>query len=542
MQNFVKSRRRAVLPSLALAFMAASGAAMAVQTQVANVRPIASLSSPGEGAVEPPRQVRSDLLLATDGNIYFGSFAGGKGTGAVARLTPEGVLSTLYSFKEDGTEGVNVLGPLLQASDGHLYGATYFGGPQGGGTLFRLTLDGTFTILHAFGGGSPNAILPYTGVAQGPDGLLYGTTLNGGPANKGTIYRIATDGTGYTVLHQFAGGDGENPEGTLTVGADGMLYGTTMMGGGSSRGTIYRISTTGAHEVLYSFPALGRFSAQGMATNATGANPRSGMLLAADGNFYGTAYQGGEHGHGTLFRLTPTGEVSVFYAFRGPSFDGSAPLAALTQDAAGNFYGTTERGGYLHRGAAFRIAPDGTFALLHGFTGSSIDGQTPYAGVLPAHGKLYGASYADTVGGAGTLVHFDTGTGGVLPVTFSVSAAEITAGSGVTLTWNAPAGATCTKSGGTIGWTGTTTAAGSETLIPSAGTYSFALICTDEDDGDEATPDVVRAAYVAVVSMAPPLEPVDGGGGAGATSLWWLLLAAALLWLKTIKENRSSCP
>lgn len=541
MQIFVKSRRRAALLPLALAFLLAPVAAMAVETQAANVMPIISLSTPGEGFVEPPRQVRSDLLLASDGNVYFGSFAGGKGTGAIARLTPDGVVSTLYSFKEDGTEGVNVLGPLLEAG-GALYGTTYFGGAEGGGTLFRVTLDGAFTLLHSFGGGHPNPILPYTGVALGSDGLLYGTTLNGGNDNKGTIYRVATDGTGFTVLHEFDGGSGENPEGTLIAGADGLLYGTTLLGGASNRGTIYRISTSGAHEVLFSFPPLGAFNNQGLATNATGANPRAGLLLAADGNFYGTAYQGGEFGHGSVFRFTPAGQLSVFYSFRGPSFDGSGPLAAVTQDAAGNFYGTTERGGYLHRGSAYRLAPDGSFSLLHSFSGSSIDGQTPYAGVRPAHGKLYGASYTDSVGGAGAIMAFDTGTGGVLPVTFSVSAAEIPAGSSVTFTWNAPAAATCTKTGGTLDWTGTTTPAGTQNLTLFAGTYSFGLTCSDPDDGNEATPLVARAAYTAVVATAPPLEPVDGGGGAGSLSLAWLLLAATLLYLKFLKENRSSCP
>lgn len=548
MQFFVKSRRLAALLPLALVSLLAPFAAMAGQTQAANVIPIISLSTPGENFTNPPRQVRSDMMLASDGNIYFGSFAGGQGTGAITRLTPEGTLSTLYAFKGDGTEGVNVIGPLREVG-GVLYGTTYFGGDEGGGTLFSLTFDGTFTIIHEFGGGSPNPILPYTGVTLGPDGLLYGTTMMGGKDNKGTIYRVATDGSGFTVLHEFNGGNGMNPQGTLVVGTDGMLYGTTIIGGSNDYGTIYRISTSGAHEVLYSFPSLGSFNSEGLATNATGAYPRSGLTLAADGNLYGTAYRGAEFGHGSIFRLTPDGQLSVFYAFRGPSFDGSKPLSAVTQDASGNFYGTTEWGGYLHiyGGSAYRISPDGTFTLLHGFSGlNTVDGRYPYAGVLPAHGKLYAVSYTDSSGGAGNIMQLDTGTGGVLPVSLSVSESEVIAGSGVTITWSGPAGSTCTKIGGTgtssSTWTGTTTTSGSENMVMPAGIYMFGLSCTDADDGNEATPPVVRVAFVGVSSDAPALEPVDGGGGAGALSLAWLLLAAALLYLKNLKEKRSSCP
>jgi len=545
MQFSVKSRRLAALLPLALASLLAPFAAMAAQTQAANVIPIISLSTPGESFTDPPRQVRSDMLLASDGNIYFGSFGGGKGTGAITRLTPEGTLSTLYAFKGDGTEGVNVLGPLTEVA-GALYGTTYFGGEEGGGTLFRLAFDGTFTILHEFGGGSPNPILPYSGVTLGPDGLLYGTTMMGGKDNKGTVYRVATDGSGFTVLLEFNGGNGENPQGTLVVGPDGLLYGTTIMGGSSNYGTVYRISTSGDHQIVYSFPSLGKFNNQGLATNATGAYPRSGLTLAADGNLYGTAYKGGEFGHGSVFRLAPGDQLTVFYAFRGPSFDAANPLAAVKQDAEGNFYGTSEFGGYLHRGAAYRIAPDGTFSLLHGFSGSTTDGHYPYAGILPAHGKLYGASYTDTTGGAGSIMQFDTGTGGVLPVSLSVSESEIIAGNNITLTWSGPAGSTCSRTGGTglstSTWKGETTTSGTETMLMPAGIYIFGLLCTDADDGNEATPAVVRAAYVGVFSDAPPLEPVDGGGGAGALSLAWLLLAAALLYIKNLKEKRSSCP
>lgn len=544
MQFPLNPRRLAALLPLALACLAGPVAVQAAQTQFANAVPLVALSTPGEDYDDAPRGVRSDLLLASDNNIYFGSYSGGEGAGAIARLTPEGVLSTIHSLAGNGNEGVTIYGPLMQASDGRLYGTAYFGGEEGGGTLFSLALDGTgFTVLHEFGGGEPNPIFPYTGVTEGPDGLIYGTTFRGGTTDAGVVYSIAKDGTGFTVLHHFAAGNGENPEGTLVVGSDGLLYGTTMMGGENNRGTVYRISASGAHEVLYSFPSLTRFNSQGLATNSTGANPRAGLLLGLDGNFYGTTYQGGPAGHGSVFRMTPAGEVSLFYGFAGPSFEGSGPLAALTQDAGGNFYGTTQRGGYLHRGAAFRLSPDGsTFTLLHSFSGSPTDGQAPWAGLLLAHGTVYAASFSDTLSDSGALLRLDEGTGGVLPVTLSVSASEVPMGSGITVEWSAPAGATCTKIGGTLVWTGETTVSGSQVITPQPGTYAYGLSCTDADDGIESTPRTVRLAWTGVVVRAPTLQPVDGGGGAGALSLWWLLAAAALLYARNTKETRAPCP
>lgn len=542
MQFRFQWRQLAALLPLALACLAGPAVSQAAQTQGANAITVVTLSAPGEDVETPPRGVRSDLVLADDGNIYFGSYAGGNGAGAIGKLTPDGQLSTLYALAGNGSEGVTLYGSLIQGSDGALYGTSYFGGEEGGGTLFRVTLDGTFSVLHEFGGGTPNAIFPYTGVTEGPDGQLYGTTFRGGTSDAGVVYRIGLDGTNYTVLHHFSTGSGENPEGALVVAPDGMLYGTTMMGGSDNRGVIYRITTSGAHEVLYSFPSLSRFNSQGLATNSTGANPRAGLTLGLDGNLYGTTYQGGEFGHGSFFRMTPAGEVSVVHAFGGPSFDGANPLSAVTQDAAGNFYGTTQAGGYLHRGAAWRLSTDGTYTLLHSFSGTPADGQAPWAGLLFAHGGLYGVTFSDTVGDAGTIFRLDEGSGGVLPVTLTVSQTEIVRGETVTLEWSAPAGATCTKVAGTTGWTGETTVAGTQNVSPPAGGYAFGLTCVDADDGDESTPRTVRLAYVGLFVRAPLLQPVDGGGGAGALSLWWLLALAAMLSLRITKEKRSPCP
>jgi uncharacterized repeat protein (TIGR03803 family) len=545
MQFISQSRRPAVFAAFALAALSLAPAAWAQRTQEANVLPVLVPAD----AADLPRQVRTELLLATDGNIYFASVLGGEGTaGAVGRLTPSGELSTLYSFADDGSEGAGAYGSIIQASDGHLYGTNYTYGAQGLGTLYRLTLDGTFTLLHNFGGGEPNAALPYTGVVEGPDGYLYGTTHVGGLRNKGTVYRIAKDGSDYSVIHDFNDSDGGNPQGALVIGADGLLYGTTLVGGERGRGAIYRISTSGAFELLYSFPRLGAFNTQGLATNATGANPKAGLMLSAlDGNFYGTAAQGGAEGNGTLFRMTPAGDVSVVHAFEGPSRGGSLPFARVTQDAAGNFYGTTSSGGYLRGGSVWRIAPDGAFTMLHGFSGDNAFGAAPHSNVLLAHDTLYFAGFSDSDNWPGAITILDLGTGGVLPAELYGSAIDIMRGTSVTFNWTVPPGNTCSRVGGSVAWTGDVTEAGSLVVSPPAGTYVYGLACTEPDDGDENTPQRQRNAYALLTVRSPPLQPVDGGGGTGSSSLLWLLLMAALLSPRlfnprVFKEPLAACP
>lgn len=526
----INHRLRLLAATLSLLAMASGAAHAATSTQAANVLPVVALSA--SGVTEAPTAPRGDAILASDGNIYFASSAGGKGAGAVGKLTPTGTLSVLYA-SASGDEGISSYARLVQGGDGNLYGTTYLGGEHGAGTVFRVTLAGSYSVIYSFDDERRSPKLPYTGLVQGPDGYLYGTTLRGGQPDKGTIYRIATDGTAFTVLHEFDGANGENPEGTLVVGDDGALYGTTLQGGEDNRGTIYRITTAGAFTLLYSFPRLSEFNTSGLATNAVGANPRAG-LLASGGVFYGTAYQGGANGFGTVFRVTPAGDLSVVHAFAGPSFGAGFPLSGITQDAAGNLYGTTERGGYVNRGAAYRIDPAGTFTLLHGYTGSAVEGMQPYAGLLLANDSIYSFSFSDSFGGAGAITKLDTGAAGVLPVTLSVSATDITVGSNISVNWNAPAGSTCIRVGS---WEGNTTVSGSESVTPSsAGIYTYGLSCTDAGS-------VVRNAYAAVAVKALPTEPVDGGkSGGGSLSLSLLALFAVLLARKHLKEIRSPCP
>jgi uncharacterized repeat protein (TIGR03803 family) len=539
--------------------------AAAERTQTANVLTVASLADPPEDLEDVPKTVRGNLLLASDGNIYFASTGGGKGFGGVGRLAPDGTLSVVHAFADDGSEGLSSYGGLIQGSDGNLYGTTFFGGndEDSVGTVFKLTLSGTYTLLHSFViDDNKDPRKPYTGLAQGPDGNLYGTTLEGGSSERGTIFRISTSGE-FSVIHTFKGGDddGATPEGQLIVGSDGKLYGTTMLGGDNDRGVIYRISTDGQYEQLYSFPGLRSFNALGLATNSTGANPRAGLMLSPDGSYYGTTYQGGAGGNGTLYRATVSGgsaSVTVVHAFQGGPFDAGFPLSTVTEGPDGSFYGTSLHGGYGYNlilgqagyedsGTAWRVAHDGsTSELLHSFFGSSADGSQPYAGLLFANGALYAIGSSDDTGSSGMIINLQTDTGSGLPVDLAISRREVAIGDSITITWNAAGAVTCDKSGGDGSWEEPTSetdpehitpVTGSKTLTPPIGIYTFMLSCTDANE-------VVHHAFVGVLVNPPVLETVDGGEIIGGGTLSWMLLAllAALLIRKFIKETRSSCP
>ncbi len=357
------------------------------------------------------------LIAGSGGNFYGTSSLGGAyNLGTVFEISPAGAVTVLYSFGANGSaDGAYPYAGLVQGSDGSLYGTTYSGGgPANAGTAFKLTTAGVETVLHSFSGritdgGAPN------GLMLGSDGNLYGTTYSGGTANAGTVFKLTTAGT-LTVLYSFAGlaaSDGANPlSGLIQNPADGDLYGTTVAGGpySSGSGVVFKVNpTTGAESVLYAFTGNG-----GTALSEDGALPQAPLLLGSDLNFYGTTYSGGTYGAGSVFRLTPTGTETVVYSFGGDGAtsgpgDGAYPSSALSQDSAGNFYGTTNAGGAFNEGAVFKLTSTGTETVLHSFdgyaaAGSAVDGAFPAGGlVIGSDGNLYGTSYLGGTNGQGAF-------------------------------------------------------------------------------------------------------------------------------------------
>lgn len=522
------------LAACALAALLGHGTALAA-TSGANLTPLLSFGT----ATDPSfYRVRGELLLADDGNFYTTASSGGSsGVGAILRLTPTGTVTVVHSLAGAPNGGSSPYAGLIQASDGALYGTTYLGGSANLGTVYRVTTDGTYTLLHSFSNQSQGGFLPYAGVVEAGDGNLWGTTLRGGPSDSGTIFRISLSGS-FSAVHSFNKTDGHAPEGRLAAGPDGALYGTTLSGGTADRGTVFRVTTDGTVTSLYSFPALGAF-VDGYATNDVGANPRAGLTLGADGNFYGTTYQGGTKGHGTVFRITPDGTLTVLHHFAGPPHDGSGPLGTATPLADGSIVGTTERGGTSNYGVTWRIDPQGNYEVLHPFTGAIADGAQGYATLTELNGYLYGVSYTDTsVLSSGSFFRLELPANGSLPVRLSISPESIPFGSSATVTWDAPGATKCTTAGSTGAWTAgeEVAASGTRAVTPaSAGIFSYQLSCVDADD-------VTRIAFASLIATTPAQEPVDGGGdgGGGALSLPALFGLAGALGL-ALRRRRLVC-
>jgi uncharacterized repeat protein (TIGR03803 family) len=310
--------------------------------------------------------------------------------------------TVLYSFT-GGADGYAPFAGLIRDAAGNLYGTTIEGGGSNEGTVFKLDTTGAETVLHSFTGAPLDGKYPNAGLVRDAVGNLYGTTYLGGTSDKGTVFKVDTTGT-ETVLHSFAGGptDGARPLAALVWDPAGNLYGTTGYGGAFRSGTVFKVDTIGTETVLYSF--TGRVG---------GSTPYAALFRDAAGNFYGTTISGGASnncsgGCGTVFKLDTTGKETVLHGFRGGTADGANPYSSLIRDAAGNFYGTTFGGGGSELGTVFKLDTTGKETVLHSFTGMP-DGLGPYAGLLrDAAGNLYGTTNFGGGSNMGTVFKLDT--------------------------------------------------------------------------------------------------------------------------------------
>jgi uncharacterized repeat protein (TIGR03803 family) len=328
--------------------------------------------------------------------------------GAAAR-TQE---SVLYNFAGEN-DGSSPQGALIDVN-GLLYGTTVTGGTSCAhrcGTVFTIATSGVESVIHDFVGG-PDGSQPFAGLTN-VNGVLYGTTVNGGENHKGTVFSITPSGV-KSDLHVFKGGsDGAAPEAGLTD-VDGVLYGTTSAGGAHGHGTVFAITTSGAESVLHSF-----------ASGNDGAEPLAD-LTDVNGVLYGTTESGGANGGGTVFKITTSGAETVIHNFGGGS-DGRGPFAGLAH-LNGALYGTTVGGGGTDSiGTVFKITTSGAESVIHSFKGAT-DGFSPGADLINVNGTLYGTTeQGGASGGYGTvfsitpagaenvLYSFKGGTDGVGP-------------------------------------------------------------------------------------------------------------------------------
>jgi uncharacterized repeat protein (TIGR03803 family) len=340
----------------------------------------------------------SALVQGTDGNFYGTTALGGDNhKGTVFKIDATGNLTTLHSFSGFPNDGATPIAGLVQGSDGNFYGTTALGGMFYQGTLFRITPAGAVTIVHSFSGLLGDGSVPMGGLVQTTDGSLFGTTALGGTHSMGAVFRTAL---GIVVtLHSFSGSpvEGANPTAKLVRGSDGNFYGTTVRGGAQNRGTAFKISALGSFTMLHSFNGA----------PSEGANPVAGLVQGSDGNFYGTTGLGGGHYLGTAFNMTPAGGLTTLHSFTGSSGEGASPLAGLVQASDGNFYGTTALGGAHFLGTLFKITPAGNLTTLHSLSGSPGEGASPVSALLQGNdGNFYGTT---ALGGAhywGTVFKF----------------------------------------------------------------------------------------------------------------------------------------
>jgi uncharacterized repeat protein (TIGR03803 family) len=409
------------------------------------------MSLGGTNGIDPT----SGLLRSKSGNIYGMTSRGGNyDVGTIFRIDGAGICSTIASFDytitaypqgklleaKDGnfygtasdvfrfrpTSGIQALtghpnaiypaGSLTQGSDGLLYGTTGFGMTSHRGEVFRMDLSGSLTTVAAFPI-TTNGFRAHGGLVRDDGGHLYGNTMAGGSFDQGTLFAFHPVNRLFTHV-SFEGILG-HPDDTMVLGADGIIFGTssrdvfrigadyiarpfasfgimddrrpdgslagdgtgnlfgvTHSGGDYRRGTVFNVSPEGEIITLHSFDGPG------------GASPRAGLLLAKDGNFYGTTEYGGASGRGTVFRISPAGGFASLASFAHTN--GAFPRTELIEGSDGNLYGAATRGGANDNGTIFKMTPSGDLTSVFSFNGTN--GAVPMGRLIEVNEVLYGTT------------------------------------------------------------------------------------------------------------------------------------------------------
>jgi uncharacterized repeat protein (TIGR03803 family) len=399
---------RSPAPIVAAAFCVLAGIALA------------ACGGGGNGGAAPQTQVLhsfghetpvvaapSGLILGKDGNFYGVAEGGAYSDGVIFKITPAGVLSVLHSFDSSTGDGSEPSG-LILGTDGNFYGTTIAGGSNGSGTVFKMTAEGTESVLYSFRGFPTDSAYAASGLFQADDGDFSGTSDFGGPMNKGTVFEVSPSGI-ETVLYSF-GSVANDPAGvfsSLVEGDDGNFYGASGFGGVSNDGAVFKITPQGILTLVHSFTG----------GSSDGSDPyRSGLLKDSDGDFYGVTLSDGPNQAGVVYKLTAAGVETILYAF-DPGFGGSHPEGALIQDNEGNLYGSTQGGGNPRTvcgnqgctptgqsGTVFEITATGSAVLLSSFGPTDEDGTSPSGPLLQAaDGTLYGVTSSGGANNAGVF-------------------------------------------------------------------------------------------------------------------------------------------
>ncbi len=338
------------------------------------------------------------LVQGTNGNLYGTTYNGGKySLGTVFNVSTTGSQKIIYSFR-GGLDGANPTGGLTLGTDGNFYGTTQQGGTNSEGTVFKITPTGTLTILHNFNTFKDGAF-PWGPPILATDGNFYGTTSGGGMQSQGIVYTITSSGT-FTQIYRFDVTHGFSPIAPPTQGTDGFLYIPVSLGGSNYCGTILQMSTAGIINNTYDFPC-----------GSGGSFPIGPLVQASDGNLYSTTQDGGANGEGLIYQVTPSLAVTVLHSFGVNFGDGSFPGAGLLLATDGNYYGSTSDGGASGDGTLFNTSISGTYSSLYSFNNTANLTQTsPLAPPIQAtNGLLYGLTEFGGTSNDGTVYSLNMG-------------------------------------------------------------------------------------------------------------------------------------
>jgi len=343
---------------------------------------------PGDGSGPDASLVRDSA-----GNFYGTTSAGGAyDRGTVFTMAPDGTgFTILHDFAGGTDDGATPKAALIFDDAGNLYGTTFAGGGGGGmGTIFKLQTDGTgFTLLHSFLGGAHEGAQPAAALTWDPTrGIFWGTTYGGGPLDSGTVFTLYPDGTNFFTRFMFPTQycPAWHPDSPLVLDDEGSLYSTSLFADDyDNGGLVYHLAQGVACEVLHLFHGY----------PIDGQQPIGGVALDGAGNLYGATMYGGSRSSGTVYTLRINGTgFRTLHNFTESPAEGRTPGAGIILDGLGNIHGTTLFGGADNRGTVFTLPTDGSgFTLLHSFVGGPDDGDNPRGVTLDCSGNLYGTTF-----------------------------------------------------------------------------------------------------------------------------------------------------
>jgi uncharacterized repeat protein (TIGR03803 family) len=335
------------------------------------------------------------LTQGRDGKLYGTTQSGGSAGDGVLYKQQVGTNGNVVFHNFDGPEGAIIIGGLTLAPEGNMYGAAGTGGAFNQGTLFKIDSAGSLTVLHNFSGGTDGSG-PAAAPIEGTDGNFYGIT-SGSNSVHPTIYQFKPSGNFATIYTYPDFGVLGYP---LLQSSNGYLYATA---GDGDCGTITKLTVAGVVKSVRNFSCTG----------SGPKGPDGSLIQASDGFIYGTTVGGGPSNAGSVFRLDgKKGSLTVLYNFGSVQNDGLAPQAGLVEGSDGNFYGTTLAGGSQKSGTIFKIAPDGTYTQLYSFPQvSGVLNQGPQASLVQhTNGSFYGTTENGGTG-LGSIFKLDMGLG-----------------------------------------------------------------------------------------------------------------------------------